>query len=254
MNSIAETVKRLAFKSHFLTDAFRRLRVLLHYVARQPHEADFNFLCHPAFSKGLLLDLGGNIGQSALSVAKVQPGLQVVSIEANPACESGLAMTRLLLGPSYRYELIGVGDRAGTLAFHVPVRSSRLLLEEGTFAPLSLASPASVARLGQQGRDYTIKQIDVRIVTVDSLALRPRVVKMDLQGLEMAALLGMRSTLVACRPALMVEVGEQQADVTAWLAALGYSPFFWDGTALQPGSRPGQLNAMYLMSDDPALA
>ena len=253
MLSIAETIKGQIFKSPALTAALRRLRVLLHYAARQPHEADFNFLRHPAFASGLLLDLGANIGQSALSVHKVQPGLQVLSIEANPACEPGLAMTRRLLGSGFSYRLLGVGDQAGELPFHVPVRASRMLLEEGTFALDSLQSPASVARLGRLGQDYRLQTLQIPVLPVDALALQPRVVKLDLQGLELTALAGMRQTLLRSRPALMLEVGDNQPAVVAWLATLGYAPYFWDGQALQPGQRNSSLNAMFLMADDAVL-
>ena len=257
MPSLAESIKRQAFKSPALTSTLRRLRVLLHYAARQPHEADFNFLRHPAFATGLLLDLGANIGQSALSVRKVQPGLRVLSIEANPACEPGLAMTRRLLGSNFSYRLLGVGEQAGELPFHVPVRASRMLLEEGTFALASLQSTASVARLGRLGHDYTLQTLQIPVLPVDALGLQPRVIKLDLQGLELPALAGMRQTLLRHRPALMLEVGDGQPEVVAWLAALGdlgYAPYFWDGHTLQPGQHSSSLNAMFLVAGDAALA
>lgn len=254
MPSLTEAIKRQVFKSPALTAALRRLRVLLHYLARQPHEADFNFLRHPAFASGLLLDLGANIGQSALSVHKVQPGLRVLSIEANPACEPGLGLTRRLLGSNFSYRLLGVGAQAGDLPFHVPVRASRMLLEEGTFALDSLQSVASVARLGRQGQDYTLHTLQIPVLPVDALGLAPRVVKMDLQGLELPALAGMRQTLLRHHPALMLEVGDGQPAVVAWLAALGYAPYFWDGQALQPGQRSSSLNAMFLVAGDAVLA
>ena len=257
MPSLSEAIKRQVFKSAALTANLRRLRVLLHYAARQPHEADFNFLRHPAFASGLLLDLGANIGQSALSVRKVQPGLRVVSIEANPACEPGLAMTRRLLGSNFSYRLLGVGAQAGDMPFYVPVRASRMLLEEGTFALASLQTAASVARLGRQGHDYTLHTLQIPLLPVDALGLAPRVVKMDLQGLELPALAGMRQTLLRHHPALMLEVGDGQPAVVAWLAALGdlgYAPYYWDGQALQPGQHSSSLNAMFLAAGDAALA
>lgn len=250
--NLAESLKSIVFRSETLTAAMRRLRVLLHYLRGRPHEADFHFLGHPAFASGLLLDLGANIGQSALSVAAVQPGLQIHSIEANPACEPGLKTAAALLGKRHRYQLVGVGATAGTLNFHVPLRSSRMLLEEGTFDPDSLRSPISVARIGQEGRDYTLKVISVPLVTVDSLGLSPRVVKMDLQGLELAALAGMAETLERSRPVFMIEIGERHDEIVQFLAAHGYARYHWDGQQLQPGVRPGTLNAIFIAEGDAA--
>lgn len=255
MASAAEAIKGVLFKSEWLTATLRQLRVLLYFVRGKPHEEDFNFLRHPAFSSGLLLDLGANIGQSAISVAVVQPGLRVESIEANPACEPGLKTTAFLLGKrrGFNYRVVGVGASAGVLGFHVPVRSSRMLLQEGTFDAASLLSPASVARMGVRGRDYTVATLQIPMVTVDSLSLAPRVVKMDLQGLEMAALSGMVQTLARSRPVLMIEIGEHHEDIVKFLTERGYARHHWDGARLQAGVRADTLNAIFIAQGDPAL-
>ncbi|MDO9073341.1 MAG: FkbM family methyltransferase [Rubrivivax sp.] len=248
-----EALKSIVFRSAWLTAAMRRLRVLVHHARGKPHEADFNFLRDPAFASGLLLDLGANIGQSALSVAAVQPGLQIHSIEANPACEPGLKTAAWLLGQRFRYRVVGVGAQAGRLDFHVPVRASRMLLEEGTFDAATLVSPNSIARIGLQGRDYELQVISVPLVTVDSLGLSPRVVKMDLQGLELAALAGMTQTIQNAHPVFMIEIGEHHEQIVAFLAARGYTRWHWDGARLQPGVRPDTLNAIFIAAGDPAL-
>ena len=253
MPSPAEAIKGVLFKSERLTALLRQLRVLLYFLRGKPHEEDFNVLRHPSLASGLLLDLGANIGQSAISVAAVQPGLQVESIEANPACEPGLRTAAWLLRRRQRfhYRVVGVGASTGVLGFHVPVRSSRMLLQEGTFDPDSLFTPASVARMGVRGRDYSVRVIDIPMVTVDSLQLSPRVVKMDLQGLEMATLRGMTETLARSHPVLMIEMGEYQHEILHFLAALGYARYHWDGKNLQPGVRPDTLNAIFIAQGDP---
>ena len=249
----AEPIKDILFRSEFLTAALRRLRVLLHYARGRPHEADFHFLRDSALSSGLLLDLGANIGQSALSVAAVQPGLEIFSIEANPACEPGLKTAAALLGGRFRFRVVGVGSASGELDFHVPVRSSRMLLEEGTFDPASLLSDNSKARLGLQGRDYQLKIISVQLLTVDSLRLAPRVVKMDLQGLELAALKGMAQTIHRAHPVFMIEIGERHDQIVQFLVARGYSRWHWDGQALRLGVRVDTLNAIFIHGSDPLL-
>lgn len=252
MNAV-EAFKGLLFRSEFLTAALRRLRVLLHYARGRPHEADFHFLRHPSLNSGLLLDLGANIGQSALSVAVVQPGLQIFSVEANPACEPGLRTAAMLLGRRFSFRIVGVGSASGQLDFHVPVRSSRMLLEEGTFDPASLQSANSKARLGLLGRDYELTRLSVPLVTVDALQLVPRVVKMDLQGLELAALQGMEQTIEAAHPVFMIEIGESQEQIVAFLSERGYSRWHWNGHALRPGVLAETLNAVFIHSSDPLL-
>ena len=254
MPSASAPLKSIVFRSPALTAGLRRLRVLLYYLRGKPHEEDFNFLRNPAFGQGLVLDLGANIGQSAISVAAAQPGLQILSIEANPACEAGLKTTARLLGKSYQYRVVGVGAAEGVLSFHVPVRSSRMLLQEGTFDLDSLMSPASVARMGVPGRDYTVAVVaSIPVITVDSLNLSPRVVKMDLQGLELAALQGMAQTLARAHPVLMIEIGERHEDIVQLLAGHGYVRYHWDGKQLQAGVRDDTLNAIFIAQGDSAL-
>lgn len=244
--SALESIKGVLFRSEHLTHALRALRVVQHRLTPEPHEADFRFLADPAWRGGLLLDLGANIGHSAISALKVQPDLRVLSIEANPACESGLKMARRLLGSRFSYRIIGVGRRSGYLDFHVPVRSSRMLLEEGTFDRHTLDAPASVARMGQAGRDYQVHCSRIPLTTVDALGVNPTVVKMDLQGLELDALVGMEDTLRRCRPALLIERGEQHEAVRDWLLVLGYVACRWDGRRVVEGESDLDLNAIFL--------
>jgi hypothetical protein len=128
-----------------------------------------------------------------------------------------------------------------------------MLLEEGTFDPASLLSDNSKARIGLQGRDYALKVISVPLVTVDSLNLAPRVVKMDLQGLELAALAGMEQTLARSRPVFMIEIGERHDEIVAFLAARGYTRWHWDGQGLRAGVRADTLNAIFIAAGDPAV-
>jgi len=244
---LSEAFKSLIFRSSLLTGLLRRLRVLhMFYLVREPHEADFWFLADARYKNGFLLDLGGNIGNSAISAYKVQPSLRVFSIEANPACGVSLSMTRRLLGHQFDFRLIGVGADVGEMDFYVPVRSSRMLLEEGTFELSTLDSPASIARMGRRGIDYQVSTMRIPLTTVDVLNLQPSVVKMDLQGLEMQALKGMRETIERCWPTFMIEIGEHHEEVRDFLEAAGYQSYHWDGKALQLGTPAQTLNAIFI--------
>lgn len=247
MRTFAETLKGVVLRSGAATSALRSLRVALHHLSREPHEADFGFLADPRFRNALMLDLGANLGQSALSANKIQRGIHVFSIEANPGYRSGLEMTKRLLGERFRYQLTGVGAATGELEFHVPVRASRMLLEEGTFDLGTLASPASVTRLGVNGVDYSVQVHRIPVIPVDSLNLFPQIVKMDLQGFELEALKGMRETIERTEPVFLIEIGETHSDVGRFLRDLGYVECFWTDTGfstLLPDG--GALNAIFL--------
>ncbi len=64
----------------------------------------------------------------------------------------------------------------------------------------------------------------MRMETSDSLDLAPRVVKVDVEGAEVATLRGMRRTLMAHRPILMCERNEDP-DFLALPAELGFGSY-----------------------------
>lgn len=240
-----ESVKNVLFSSITLTRWLRQLRVFLHFARGRPHEDDFYAFC--GIQEGLFLDLGANIGQSALSVSCVNKRLKIFSIEANPACESALKITQKILGNKYRYRIVGVGSHSGTMDFFVPFRSSRMLLEEGSFDRDSLHSPASVGRLGREGLDYSIKTIPVSVVSVDSLNVAPVVVKMDLQGYEFEALVGMTETIKKYKPLVMMEVCHQFQEILELMAGHGYKAAYWkDGNFVDVSDVENPLNVFFL--------
>jgi FkbM family methyltransferase len=98
--------------------------------------------------------------------------------------------------------------------------------EEGTahFERLDLTRPQSVGSLaaGSEGAS-------VPVVTVDSLGLpRLKLLKLDVEGAERAALRGAAETIARCQPVLYVENDklEHELGVIDDLLALGYRPFW----------------------------
>jgi FkbM family methyltransferase len=85
-----------------------------------------------------------------------------------------------------------------------------------------------------------INSLPVEAVTLDSLGLAPTLIKMDIEGAEMDALLGTKATLLAHKPILAIEIhprriskyfGYSRHDVPRFLEDLGYtvSPLRPDG-------------------------
>lgn len=92
--------------------------------------------------------------------------------------------------------------------------------------------------------------IDVELVTVDELLaagqLRPpTVVKIDVEGAELAVIEGMRATLAQHRPAIICELHETQREFVRAMEELGYWTTNLDGTIPVDQAR-GNLHALAL--------
>ena len=87
-----------------------------------------------------------------------------------------------------------------------------------------------------------LEEHHVRLTTLDALGL-PDVdlIKIDVEGHELAVLEGARATIERCRPALLIEIEERHAEngiavVEDYLRKLGYSGYFLDGAGIRPMS------------------
>ena len=116
----------------------------------------------------------------------------------------------------------GLGDSDGTLTLSVP-KCRRVRFPQ---LASTLRDPERVAAIQQAGGFWwvnagsvTYEETEVRVRTLDSLGLRPDVVKIDVEGSEVAVLAGGHRTIERDRPVVMIE---PNIEAEAMLAAMGY--------------------------------
>ncbi len=180
---------------------------------------------------GDFVDVGAHIGLYTVAAALHGKG-RVLAFEPNPSARAQLTAnialnecTNVIVVPK------AVGDAPGSALLHVP-----------TTPDPSFSSLAG-------GRFAEGDPIDVEVTTVDAeveaAGLRPSVVKIDVEGGELAVVGGMQRTLERDRPVLLVEVSEQSARELARTLD-GYSGFRV-GRRLEPlESGRGLFNALFL--------
>ncbi len=192
------------------------------HVARQ-------ILRHLDSEGAVFVDVGANVGLHTLRTARrlARRGGNVIAFEPIQANADRLrANAELNALSNVRIERLGLADREGTVEVS---RSSR-----GS-GNVSLASVGDVreqvrlVRFDDWARDNDLRRVDV--------------VKMDIEGAEVAALRGMQDTIREFRPVLVVEInpmwtlrmGTSTTELLRLLHELGYALFDCRGSILDPG-------------------
>jgi FkbM family methyltransferase len=182
--------------------------------------------CDPA---GIALDVGAWYGPWTYWLSKRVE--QVIAFEPNPAVASTL---RGWVGPNVEVREEAVSARAERL--HLAVTGKHRSEEGRSYIDLT------------EQADHLV---DVQAVTLDELGLeRVRLVKIDVEGHELAALQGATDLLERCHPVLVVEVESRFGEprpVFDLLTSLGYRARVlrnrtWQRTSVE------ELSAMQMVS------
>jgi FkbM family methyltransferase len=160
-------------------------------------------------------DIGANLGLFGFAAAWLAgPQGCVLLVEADPwLCSLLQRSVHRLTGKNYAKAIVAscaIADRAGPVSFAIAARGR--------------ASNA-ISGFGRSQTGGVRETLVVGGATLDQLleaSFRPDVIKIDVEGAELSVLRG-ALTVLAHRPALLIEVGEQSADeATAVLRAAGY--------------------------------
>jgi FkbM family methyltransferase len=176
-------------------------------------------------------DVGAHTGVYTLLVAAVNPTVHIRSFEPNPKVlpllRENLVANRL---PDGLVVPAALSDTTGVARLHVP-------------------DDVTAARVASKGVEIqTVRGDDVDDGSAVDL------VKIDVEGHELAVLRGMIGLLERCRPALVIEIAghEQVAAVRSLLAPLGYQDGdYFTGRGLIPAIdgmtwEGGHLNFLFI--------
>jgi FkbM family methyltransferase len=213
--SLAPLVKAVAPRSFYR----RKYRILRDLAASNPEIQLVGSLCDP---NRVSLDIGADVGE--FSIAMLASSRSVVAFEPRPAQADALAAMFDAVGAAVRIEAIALSNQPGTTAMRI--------LE---FDPGRSTIDAANSLTDTDGSP--VQTIDVEVKRLDDLELGDvGLIKIDVEGHELAVLHGAADTLRRDRPTLVVEAEERHhvgavAAITEFLTGLGYTGHFTvDGT------------------------
>jgi FkbM family methyltransferase len=185
---------------------------------------------------GDFVDVGAHIGMYTVAAAiTLRDHGRVLAFEPNPDARAQLvANIELNRCENVTVSEQAVADRVGEAFLHVPTTA------DPSFSSLS------------GGRFAEGNPVEVITTTLDEevekYGLHPRLIKIDVEGAELAALGGATRTLEG-RPALLIELSpESSARVEERLSGLGYRAYAVKGRRLEPGLAgvQGYANAFFV--------
>lgn len=220
------------------------------------HDLSFTALRHlptPAIPE-LLIDIGGNRGQSIIAMRRFRPGAPIISFEPNPPMFAWLTR-HFASWKDVRLENIALGAKAGVLTLFIP--AYRGFVYDGlatTRAEMARSYFSSDTLFGYDPAKISVQEVDTPVRTLDSFALAPTFIKIDVEGGEFDVLSGAVETLKRWRPTLMIERFYEDPRITRLLGSLGYRQMKPEGGAFVPGEST-LLNMFWMVADrEPAQA
>lgn len=197
----------------------------------------------------VLLDIGANIGVHTLEFARAcaHKGGTVHAFEAQRIVYYMLAGNVALNSHENVFcHHQAVGESPGELALPTIDYST-----PSSFGSIELGGNRQQEPIGQvptwQGSEETVP-----LVSVDSLELaRADLLKIDVEGMEMAVLLGARATIEQHKPVICIEfIKSDAAALKTWLQAAGYALYLinrLNWIAVHPGNTAVKINGLPLV-------
>jgi FkbM family methyltransferase len=193
-------------------------------VGLKSSEAEWHVLDELAWRDSTVIDVGANIGRYTLRLSELvgakghvvclEPNARVLFLGYRMARASGRANISFL--NACAYETPGFApfcedwDAGAGVIFSTATRSR--ILGRASIESSSAALEAHERRF---------------CITLDSLNLKPSLIKIDVEGAELSVLKGAELTLMEACPSLIIEDND---DVKAFLDVRGYKEFKLDGS------------------------
>lgn len=201
-----------------------------HILKNVPHDSDFYFFKLLNGQEGLFLDIGGNVGQSAISLFSVNDTMNVLSLEPNRELSPALKVVANNFPGRFTFLLKGAAEQNRDGDLYIPNIdgidfSPRASLQFSEFQKgyIKRNMALEMKSAGVRG-NYILEKSRVELVTVDSLHIVPTVIKIDVEGYERAVLTGGQDTISIYRPILLIEINNI-ATYADLLDSWGYDSF-----------------------------
>jgi FkbM family methyltransferase len=226
------------------------------YFQNNVHDNDYLFFSNFERETGLFLDVGANIGFSAISFRNVNKSMKIISFEINPLLANVLGILKKEI-MDFDFRMVGLSDKASTLSLYIPVCGTHLCtyLASTDMTNFELDYRLRDWNTETGESDFELLVIEVCTERCDDLGLSPTIIKVDTEGTEMTVINGMKDTIDRAKPIVMCEQNFHP-ELMDWFGRRSYKAFgyLWEKNELRDISNTSQ-NIIFIHMDRlPALA
>lgn len=206
------------------------------------HEPEFKIFQQINSESELILDIGANWGYSVASLWAMRPNNTIVSFEPIEYYKKVLGKIKEMYNNKYYFFMIRLGDQEHTARFMVPVINNTIIsalatekrnLDNDAMRDLAknIINHTKKWIEWKTFYDVSIYEFNAPVKTLDQVIMEnPKIfadakiggIKIDVERAEDAVLYGARKTLADNRPLIMLEGGNRNQKLHAYMLEIGY--------------------------------
>lgn len=229
-----------------LLEAKATLQRYYRQVRRKAFEPDFELVKWLRSEAGVYLDVGANRGQSIDAIRLFNPDAEIHAFEPNEYLATQLSR-RTRNNSNVNVYYYGLADSEIEADLYIPFYRRFMYDGLASFDRDEAASWLNKQTVWKfQEDNLTIQKSICRLKSMDSMALAPVFLKIDVQGNERSVLEGGENTISVHKPLIVLE---NNPAAHAWLLERGWKAFaYLGGQLVRDGSGPD--NTVYLSPEN----
>lgn len=199
------------------------------------------------WTPNLIIDIGGNLGQSSMAFDRLFTSDQLVIFEPNPPMAQQCRNLKFEKIKNVEVHQFGLAKSQDRINLYTPEYNGV------TFWGLaSLNQKQASSLIGTDNiwkfdpSKLKIREIAVELRTLDSFKLEPDFIKIDVEGFELEVIDGGMGTITSCKPLILVECSGTHKAIQNLLIPLGYENYELQGGKWVE-SQGLKLNQIFLM-------
>lgn len=246
--SIARHIRALQSRFPALANTKADLQRAVRQTLKIPFERDFAILPQLTLPEDSdILDIGANRGQSIDAIRLFVEGHPIHSFEPDPTLFAALER-RHMTTPGLHLYNVGLGEAARDIPLFTPSYRGYVYDGLASFSREDASDWLNAETIANfDPNALAIRETLCQIRTLDSFALTPSFIKIDVQGFEAQTLLGGEATIKTHKPYILLENNAKADEV---LRGWG-----WTRTRISPDltlepDTWGDLNTLYIAPKD----